>query len=65
MGLKSYLVVTAILFMLVAAVHVARLFLGWTVVIGGWDVPVWVSWLTLIVLVAMATYAVRMLRRLR
>jgi len=36
-----------IIFTLVAVLHGLRLLLGWEAVIGGWDVPRWLSWVAL------------------
>ena len=33
----------------VALFHVLRIFLGWPAVIGGWTVPMWLSWSGLVV----------------
>lgn len=32
------------LFLAVAILHALRLFFGWHASIGGWTVPLWVSW---------------------
>jgi len=34
----------AVIFLLVAVAHAYRLYAGWSVVIHGHDVPMWVSW---------------------
>ena len=33
----------------VALIHFLRLIFGWSVVIGGWDAPLWISWIGIIV----------------
>jgi hypothetical protein len=40
---KTYFLVCAALFLVVAAGHLTRLIMGWEVAIGGWSVPRWVS----------------------
>jgi hypothetical protein len=40
---RSFLLVSSSLFALIAIVHALRLLFGWTVTVGGWTVPVWVS----------------------
>jgi hypothetical protein len=42
---KTYMTVTAVLFLVVAAAHLLRIILGWRVEIGGLGIPFWVSWL--------------------
>ena len=49
MNRKSYFLITAIVFAVVGLVHLLRIILGWEAAIGGWTVPMWVSWLGLIV----------------
>ena len=48
MAPKTFSLVTGILFLLGALVHLVRLFLGIHVIIGTTVVPVWVSWLVVI-----------------
>jgi len=45
MGAKSYCLVTAPIFGLVAAAHVLRAIYGWPVSVEGWSVPLWISWM--------------------
>ena len=39
----AFLLATSSIFALVALLHALRLIFGWTVAIGEWTVPVWVS----------------------
>src|SRR5690348_678267 len=43
MSLRTYLTITTVIFFLVGLAHAIRLLLGWELVIGGWTVPMWVS----------------------
>ena len=43
MGQKTFLQTAGAIFMVVGVLHVLRLLLGWEAIIGGWDVPRWVS----------------------
>jgi hypothetical protein len=49
MSQRSYLFVSAVIFSLVFLLHVLRLFYGWSALIGGWMVPIWVSWIGVVV----------------
>ena len=49
MGQRSYNALTAAIFTVVAVAHLLRVILGWTVQIGSWEIPIWVSWLALVV----------------
>ncbi len=37
------------IFAIVALLHVLRILMGWPVVVGGWMIPMWVSWIGFIV----------------
>lgn len=47
MSPKTFGLTAGIVFSLVALLHALRLLLGWDAVIGGWHVPMWLSWLAL------------------
>jgi uncharacterized membrane protein YhaH (DUF805 family) len=51
---KTYMTVTATLFLVMAIVHLLRIILGWQVEIGGFSIPFWVSWLAVPVAGALA-----------
>ena len=44
MNRERYLLISAIVFTLVALAHLARIVLGWDAVIDGWSVPMAMSW---------------------
>lgn len=52
MSQKTYLQITAALFVFIAVLHGLRLVLGWEAVLGGWSVPAWASFVGL----ALASY---------
>ena len=56
MNRKTYLTVTATLFLVVAIMHLLRIILGWQVEIGGLGIPFWVSWLGILVAGALAYF---------
>ena len=49
MDQKTFTIVTGAIFALVALLHVLRILMGWPAMIGGWTVPMWVSWIGLVV----------------
>lgn len=51
---KAYNTVTAVLFLVVALVHLLRIILDWPAQIGGLSIPLWASWLALVVAAALA-----------
>ena len=46
---QLYFLVTGVIFALIALVHLLRIVLGWPASVGGWEVPMWLSWLGLVV----------------
>ncbi len=48
MDQKIFSIVAGVIFALVALLHLARIYVGWPVVIGGWSVPMWMSWIGLV-----------------
>ena len=49
MDQKTYLGVTAIIFIIISVLHLTRIFTGWEGSIGGWMVPQWISWVAFVV----------------
>jgi phosphoglycerol transferase MdoB-like AlkP superfamily enzyme len=63
MSRRTYLLVSAAIFSLVALLHLARVVFGWSAVIGGWSVPMWLSWVALIVAGALAYFGFSLARQ--
>jgi hypothetical protein len=60
MNQKTFYIVTGVIFAAVALFHLARIFMGWTVEIGDWSVPMWFSWIGLIVAGGLAFFGFRL-----
>lgn len=43
LSVKTYILITGMVVFIVGLVHLIRLLSGWTVMINGWEVPMWVS----------------------
>lgn len=56
MSTKIYYWLTALIFLLIGFFHLLRIAFGWTVVLQGWPVPMWLSWVALAV-AALVTYS--------
>jgi len=54
---KVYLMVSGSLFALVALLHLLRIVFNWQAVIGGWTVPMWLSWIGLAVTATLCVWA--------
>ena len=44
---RTFSLVTAVLFSLIALLHAVRLLRGWQVILGGAVMPLWISWIGL------------------
>ena len=60
---KSYIAISAIIFALVAIVHLVRVVQGWQVQLGEVGVAMSVSWASLVVSAALAVWGAVLLRR--
>jgi len=56
MKTKDFVIVSTIIFALVAVMHLMRLVLGWSVVLGMTSVPFWVSLLALLIFAGLAIW---------
>lgn len=48
MSQKSFYSLTGIIFLIVVIVHLLRVVNGWSVSIGTFDMPVWASWVAVV-----------------
>ncbi len=62
---KTFSIVAGIIFALVALLHLVRIYMGWPVVIGSWSVPMWVSWIALVVAGGLAFFGLSVARSSR
>jgi hypothetical protein len=49
MSRRAYLLITAIIFSLIALLHLVRIIFGWSATLGSLNVPMWLNWVALIV----------------
>ena len=57
---KGYLIVSALIFGLVALIHLVRAFNSWSFVIGPVTIPVLASWVGFIITASMCLWALRL-----
>jgi len=62
MSTKTYVTVCAVLFLVMAIVHLLRAVFGWEVQIGVLAIPLWVSWLAILVAGALSYFGFRLRR---
>ena len=60
---KTFATIAAVIFALVAVLHLLRLVMGWSIVIDSWTVPMWVSWVGLVVAGGLSYYGGRLAMR--
>ena len=63
--LRAYLRLSGAIFAIVALGHAARLLFRWHVVLAGWTVPMWLSWVAITVAGFLALWAFGLAFRLR
>ena len=46
---KTFCMVAGIIFLLMTLLHIARLLFGWPVAVGNAVMPMWISWIALVI----------------
>ena len=54
---NAFHLIAGIVFAFVALVQALRLYMAWPVMIGGWNAPMWISWVALIVAGSLSYFA--------
>ena len=49
MNPKTFSIAAGVIFAVVALFHLVRIYMGCPVIIGDWSVPMWLSWIGLII----------------
>ena len=63
MDAKAFSLMAGVIFAAVALFHLARIFLEGSVSIGDWSIPMWVSWIALVVAGGLALLGLRLSER--
>jgi len=63
MAQKTFLLIASIIFLLIALGHLSRLIFKWSVLLGAWQVPLWVNGLALVVFAYLAYEGLRLGKR--
>lgn len=63
MSQRTFSLVAGLIFLVVALMHLLRLALGWHVVLGGWTLPMWVSWVGFLIAGYLAYTGLRLASR--
>ena len=54
---KSFHLIAGVIFTVVALLQALRIYMGWPVTIGGWDAPMWISWIAVVVTGGLSYFA--------
>ena len=54
MTIRTYCMLAAAIFALIALLQLIRIMMGWSVTLNGVDVPFWASWIAVIVAAALS-----------
>jgi len=60
---RLFFTIAALIFGVVALLHLARVLMDWSVVINSWTVPMWVSWVALIVAGGLSYFGTKLAMR--
>ena len=60
---KTYFFTVSIVFVAVTSLHFLRIVFDWPARVGNWDVPMWLSWLAVIVAGTLAYHGFRLEKR--
>ena len=65
MAQKTFNGVMGVIFLLIAILHALRVMYDWGAFIGGWTVPMWLSWAALVIAGYLAFTAYRLVAKRR
>jgi hypothetical protein len=54
---KLFHLIAGTIFALVALLQALRIYMDWSVVIGGWSAPMWISWIAIVVAGGLSYFA--------
>lgn len=63
MNKNTFFTTTVILFAVVSSAHLFRVIFGWEVSIGGWQIPLWLSWIAFLLAGFLSWTAFRMRKK--
>ena len=62
MSQKTFSLVATVIFFLVGLMHALRLCFGWHAEVNGWILPMWVSWVGLVIPLYLASEGIKLAR---
>ena len=62
MDQKTFVLLAGVVFAIVALAHLLRIFMDWPIVIDTWTVPMWLSWIALVIAGGLGFFGLRLAR---
>ena len=63
MDQKTFVLLAGVIFAIVALAHLLRIFMGWPILIDHWTVPMWLSWIALVVAGGLSYFGLSLVSR--
>ena len=63
MDQKTFVLLAGVIFAIVAVCHLLRIFMGWPIVIDTWTVPMWLSWIALVIAGGLSYFGLSLVSR--
>jgi len=60
---KTLLQTTGLIFLIITILHISRIAYGWNVVIGTFTLPLWASWIAVVVAAVLSYHSFRYAKR--
>jgi len=57
MRLQTFYFIAGLIFTAAGTMHILRAVLNWTIIINGWTLPMWVSWVVGVIVILLAIKA--------
>lgn len=63
MSQKTFSLAAGVIFSLIAMLHILRIVFGWEAILGAWAVPMWASWVAMVIAGYLAYEGFRLSRK--
>jgi hypothetical protein len=63
MDQKTFVLLAGVIFAIVAVCHLLRILMGWPIVIDTWTVPMWLSWIALVIAGGLSYFGLSLVSR--
>jgi len=63
MDQKTFVLIAVVIFAIVALAHLLRILMGWPIVVDSWPVPMWLSWIALVIAGGLSYFGLSLVSR--